>query len=71
MAEEAQTLRGSWLQAEKQRQSVESLPTTDANAQVTLNSAIAAYERCIEIANRISLFSSNESLDDLSSSSLP
>ncbi|KAK8208003.1 Type 2A phosphatase-associated protein 42 [Zalaria obscura] len=68
---EPQNLRAAFASAEKKRQEVESSWETNTTAyQDNLSAAIAAYEQCLQVADRISLFSPNESLEDISSGDL-
>ena len=45
--------------------------TSDPTYQDNLRSAVGTFERCREIVGRISLFSPNETLEDISSGDLP
>lgn len=68
---EDQNLRSLFGKAEQIRKELES--SYDANSaayQQNLASAIASYEDSLKLADRISLFSPNETLEDLNSSDL-
>ncbi|KAG9246056.1 TAP42-like protein [Calycina marina] len=66
-----QSIRLLFGSAERQRQEIEaSWDTNTATYQQNLASAIADYEDCLRLADRISLFSPNETLDDLTSGDL-
>jgi hypothetical protein len=65
------SLRSSYARAESLRSSLDSYPSTSTEAyQENLASAIASYEACLKIANQVSLFSPNESFEDITSSDL-
>lgn len=71
MAEENQNLRAVYNAAEEKRRQLDAAGNTNAPAyQEQLASAISAYEQCLHMASRVSLFSPNESLDDISSSNI-
>ncbi|KAI9713596.1 MAG: hypothetical protein M1820_000978 [Bogoriella megaspora] len=71
MAEEPASLRSLFQSAETKRKEVDSLVNpNDAIFQDNLAAAITAYHQCLELAGRVSLWSSNESLDDVSSTDL-
>lgn len=72
MAGEDKSLRSVYEKAEQKRQRLDN--TYDSNSttfQANLSSAIELYEQCLQIASSIALFSSNESLEDISSVDLP
>lgn len=77
-AEEAQipeqrTLRAVYGDAEKKRSIIEH-STESSNSphfQHILQAAIQLYEECVDVAARLSLFSPNESLEDISTVDLP
>jgi hypothetical protein len=57
--------------AEAQRKTIESSYDASSRAyQENLIAAIAAYEDCLKLADRVSLFSPNETLDDLATGDL-
>lgn len=71
MAEEPQNLRTVYHTAEDRRRELEAAWDTNATPyQDKLGAAIKAYEQCLHSANRISLFSPNESLEDIASNDL-
>ncbi len=64
-------IRTLFASARAQRKQLEPLPDpTSALYQENLQSAIAALETCRKIADRISLFSRNETEEDISSGDL-
>jgi immunoglobulin-binding protein 1 len=71
MSEQPQSLRALFAKAERARQEITS--SYDSNSptyQENLSNTIATYEECLKLAEQISLFSPNESLEDISSSDL-
>lgn len=68
--ESPHTLRGSFAEAETKRQNVESCASTGSHLQELLLGAIAAYEECLKLVNRMSLFSPNETIEDIRSEDL-
>jgi hypothetical protein len=71
MSEQPQSLRELFSNAERARQ--ELLSSYDSNSpafQENLLQTIATYEECLKVSKQISLFSPNESLEDISSSDL-
>ena len=68
MSEENRSLRSVYNDAEKKRNKIE--VTSSNDAQDLLTAAIQLYEECLEIASQISLFSPNESLEDITTSDL-
>lgn len=71
MAEEPQNLRAVYKSAESKRRELDgALDTNSAAYQEKVGAAITAYEQCLEIADHISLFSPNESLDDITSNDI-
>ncbi|KAI1494349.1 TAP42-like family protein [Biscogniauxia mediterranea] len=72
MSGEPRTLKSVFQIAEQKRQSLEgayegSSPTFHDD----LGQALKSYQECLEIISKISLFSPNESLEDISTSDLP
>ena len=66
MADESRSLRSVYDEAEQKRNTIENSFDSNSSAfQENLLSAIQLYEQCVTIANRISLFSPNESLEDI------
>lgn len=71
MEDEPPTLKTYWTQAELHRNNLENnLDTNGSTFQDSVSSAIAKYQECLKIAAQISLFSSNETIDDVSSHDL-
>jgi immunoglobulin-binding protein 1 len=71
MTDENRSLRSVYSDAEQQRASIESsFNSTSSAFQENLVSTIQLYEECLNIADRVSLFSPNESLDDISTADL-
>jgi hypothetical protein len=71
MSNEPQSLRGLFLKAERAREELSS--SYEANSptyQENLGATIATYEECLKISEQVSLFSPNETLEDISSSDL-
>ncbi|EGP84474.1 unnamed protein product [Zymoseptoria tritici ST99CH_1A5] len=68
MAEEQRSLRAVYEDAESKRNTIESsFDSNSSDFQDNLLAAIKLYEQCLQIADQISLFSPNESLEDISS----
>ncbi|RFU23816.1 hypothetical protein B7463_g12522, partial [Scytalidium lignicola] len=66
-----QSIKSLFSSAERQRQSIESSwDTNTAEYQQNLVAAIRIYEQCLELAGRLSLFSPNETIEDISSGDL-
>lgn len=66
------SLRQIFQDAQKQSAKLDSfVSTSDPIYQENLRSAIKAFGKCREIAGRISLFSPNETLEDIASADLP
>jgi immunoglobulin-binding protein 1 len=71
MAEEQRSLRTVFSEAEAQRKRLEAFASnTGAAFQENLAAAVEAYRESSRIADQISLFSPNETLDDISSGDL-
>lgn len=71
MAEQPQNLRALFSSAERARQELASAYDSNSPAfQENLLKTIATYEECLKLSEQISLFSPNESLEDISSSDL-
>lgn len=71
MTEENQSLRSLYNDAEAKRRSLETaLSSSSSTYQENLLSAIATYEECLKVADRVTLFSPNETLEDVSSGDL-
>jgi immunoglobulin-binding protein 1 len=68
---QSQTLKEVFTEAESKRRQLDDLQNSNTDEfQHTLLSAIATYERCLEFVEKLSLFSPNEDIDDLSSDTL-
>lgn len=71
MSEEPLSLRGLFSKAEKAREELSSsYEPNSPTFQEKLGATIATYEECLKIAEQVSLFSPNESLEDISSTDL-
>jgi immunoglobulin-binding protein 1 len=71
MADEPQSLRGLFSRAERGREDLSSsYESNTPTFQENLSAIIATYEECLKIAQQVSLFSPNETLEDISSSDL-
>lgn len=71
MAEEQHSLKSVYEEAEKRQSLIQnSFDSNSSSFQDNLIIAIQLYEQCAKIADRISLFSPNESLEDIGSSDL-
>jgi hypothetical protein len=71
MSEQPQNLRGLFTSADRARQELASSHEANSPAfQENLRQTIATYEECLKVSKQISLFSPNESLEDISSSDL-
>lgn len=69
MDDQARSLRAVFAEATRKQSQL----TGDTNStafQENLSSAITTFEECLQIASRVSLFSPNETLDDVSSGDL-
>lgn len=63
-----QSIRSLFTSAERQRQEIESSWDSNTAAyQQNVAAAIATYDDCLKLADRLSLFSPNETLEDVSS----
>jgi hypothetical protein len=66
-----QSIKSLFSSAEHQRKDIESSWDTDtAIYQQNLAAAIATYDDCLKLADRLSLFSPNETLEDITSGDL-
>ncbi|OAQ63178.1 TOR signaling pathway regulator (TapA) [Pochonia chlamydosporia 170] len=70
-SDEPQSLRTTFEEAESKRQHLESLPATSPTYADDLNSALSLYARLLDQTSSLSLFSPNEGLEDIATSSLP
>lgn len=69
--EEPRSIRALFVSAERTRQNLaSSYDTNNPTYQENLYNAIATYEECLKLSEQVSLFSPNETLDDISSSDL-
>lgn len=72
MDEEPKTLKSVLAQAEQKRKTLEGVyDTTSDSYRDTLSAAIAGYQEALELISRLSVFSPNESVEDISTSDLP
>ncbi|KAM0717087.1 hypothetical protein Q7P37_006939 [Cladosporium fusiforme] len=67
MADEPRSIRSVYDDAEQRRNILENSPSNSSAFQDNLLAALQLYEQCLSIADRISLFSPNESLEDITS----
>ena len=66
MAHEDRSLRSVYEEAEQKRNTIEnSFNSNSSTFQESLQAAIQLYEQCLSIASHLSLFSPNESLEDI------
>ena len=66
-----QSIKSLFGSAERQRKEIEaSWDSNTATYQQNLAAAISTYESCLQLADRLSLFSPNETLEDLTSGDL-
>jgi immunoglobulin-binding protein 1 len=71
MESESRSLQVAFADAESKRAELDDFSSSsNPNYQATLNSAIATYTECRQIVDQISLFSPNESLEDIASNEL-
>ncbi|KAI0873576.1 TAP42-like family protein [Hypoxylon argillaceum] len=72
MAEEPRTLKSAFQAAEAKRLAIEgSYNMASPSSPEDLAATLEAYKQCMQIIDKISLFSRNESLEDIATSSLP
>ncbi|KAK3678101.1 Type 2A phosphatase-associated protein 42 [Recurvomyces mirabilis] len=72
MAEEQRSLRSVYEDAEQKRSSLDGYSSSNSSAfQENLIVALQLFEECVSIADRISLFSPNETLEDIATADLP
>lgn len=61
-----QSIKSLFVSAERQRKEIEaSWDSNTAEYQQNLAAAIKTYDDCLQLADRLSLFSPNETLEDL------
>jgi immunoglobulin-binding protein 1 len=66
-----QNIKSLFSSAERQRNDIEaSWDSNTAAYQQNVLAAIATYENCLQLADRLSLFSPNETLEDVASGDL-
>lgn len=70
MAESQTNIRTLFAKAKLLQKQLESLESTSQIYQENLQSAISTLEECRKLADKVSLFSPNESADDISSGDL-
>lgn len=71
MTDDSVSLSSLFSGAETKRRKLDQLPSANApEYQDLLGAAIADYTHCLRVADGVSLFSSNESLDDVSTSDI-
>ncbi|KAL1597795.1 Type 2A phosphatase-associated protein 42 [Paraconiothyrium brasiliense] len=69
--DEPKSIRSLFFTAERLRNNLNSFPDSNSPTyQENLTNAIATYEACLTLSEQVSLFSPNESLDDVSSSDI-
>ncbi|KAF2103328.1 TAP42-like protein [Rhizodiscina lignyota] len=72
MEDQPQSLKSLFAKAEEKQKELDASPNTiSATFQENLASAITTFEESLRVADQVSLFSSNETLDDISSRDLP
>ncbi|KAL1955150.1 hypothetical protein VTO42DRAFT_8965 [Malbranchea cinnamomea] len=71
MDEQPQSLQTLFASAKAQKASLEEdSPTTNPQYQELLDSAISTFEKCQTLVSKLSLFSTNESLEDIATADL-
>jgi hypothetical protein len=70
MADDPRSIRAVYDEAEQKRAILENSPYNSDAFQDSLLAALTLYEQCLSIADRISLFSPNEFLEDITSADL-
>jgi len=71
MADEPHTLRAVFASAETKRKELGSSWDTNATSyQDKLQAAISQYQQCLQLTDTVAMFSSNESLEDISTNDL-
>lgn len=71
MAEEPRSLRDLFTAAKSQKEALESGLSSDTDEyREKVNATIAKLEECQQLISRFSLFSPNETLDDISTADL-
>jgi immunoglobulin-binding protein 1 len=70
--DEPQTLRTVFTDAKRQKTALEARPDTNSDTyRSDVNAAIARFEECQRLVSALSMFSSNELLEDISTGDLP
>jgi len=71
MTDEPQSLRAIFASAEDKRKQLETSWETNATAyQDKLQAAISQYQQCLQLTDSVAMFSSNESLEDVSTNDI-
>ncbi|KAF2019945.1 TAP42-like protein [Aaosphaeria arxii CBS 175.79] len=71
MSEKPRSIRALFLEAEHSRKDLSnSYDSNSSSFQEKLRNTIATYEECLQLSEQASLFSPNETLDDISSTDL-
>ncbi|KAI2626206.1 TAP42-like family protein [Xylaria nigripes] len=71
MAEEPRTVKSVFQIAERKRLAIEgSYETTSPDYQADVRAALQSYEKCAQIIDKVSMFSTNESIEDIATSDL-
>ncbi|PNS18848.1 hypothetical protein CAC42_5387 [Sphaceloma murrayae] len=71
MSGDSSSLRSLFESAEDQRRRLEQLPSTNADVyQDAVRSALTDYQKCLETADQVALFSPNETIDDVTSNDI-
>lgn len=72
MTDDSQSLRSLYDDAQRLRSSLDQTSgSSSIPFQDTLSQALALYEQCLKVSQQVSLFSPNESLEDVSTGDLP
>ncbi|KAK4126223.1 TAP42-like protein [Parathielavia appendiculata] len=73
MGDEPRSLKAVFADAEAKRLALDGsqLPQNSPEYQATVSSAVKLYQECLSLIDALSLFSPNESLEDLSTTDLP
>ncbi|KAJ4385171.1 Type 2A phosphatase-associated protein 42 [Neurospora sp. IMI 360204] len=69
--QEPRSLKATFAAAEDKRLSLENSPPSPSDYADTLSAAIKLYQSCLSQISALSLFSSNEGLEDLNTNDLP
>ncbi|KAK4463716.1 TAP42-like protein [Cladorrhinum samala] len=74
MDDQPRSLKTTFADAESKRLALANIPfspSASSDYSLAVNAAISDYQHCLDLISAASLFSPNESLDDLATSSLP